>query len=93
MRCKTLRVKCPDTEFFLVRIFLHLDQRKLRIWTLFRKERKIEFSLREKCPNAELFLVRILPYSDFVSLRIQSECGKIRTRENSVFGNFSRSES
>ena len=27
-----------------------------------------------------------------VSLRIQSECGKIRTRKNSVFGNFSRSE-
>ena len=24
-----------------------------------------------------------------VSLRIQSECGKVRTRENSVFGNFS----
>ena len=26
-----------------------------------------------------------------VSLRIQSECGKIRTRKNSVFGQFSRS--
>ena len=26
-----------------------------------------------------------------VSLRIQSECGKIRTRNNSVFGHFSRS--
>ena len=26
-----------------------------------------------------------------VSLRIQSECGKIRTRNNSVFGSFSRS--
>ena len=29
----------------------------------------------------------------FVSLCIQSECGKIRTRNNSVFGHFSRSES
>ena len=28
-----------------------------------------------------------------VSLRIQSKCGKIRTRKNSVFGHFSRSES
>ena len=28
-----------------------------------------------------------------VSLRIQSECGKIRTRKNSVFGHFSRSDS
>ena len=27
----------------------------------------------------------------FVPLRIQSECGKIRTRKNSVFGDFSRS--
>ena len=28
-----------------------------------------------------------------VSLRIKSECGKIRTRKNSVFGHFSRSAS
>ena len=27
-----------------------------------------------------------------VSLRIQSECGKIRTRKNSVFGHFPRSD-
>ena len=27
--------KWPDTEFFLVRIFLYSDQKKLRIWTLF----------------------------------------------------------
>ena len=38
----TLREKCPNTEFFLVRIFPHsdwirenMDQKKLRIWTLF----------------------------------------------------------
>ena len=37
-------------------------------------------SLRKKCSNTELFLVRI-----------QSECGKIRTRKNSLFGRFSRS--
>ena len=34
----------------------------------------------KKCPNTELFLVRI-----------HSECGKIRTRKNSVFGHFSPS--
>ena len=35
--------KCPDTEFFLVHIFLHsvriqenTDPKKLRIWTLLR---------------------------------------------------------
>ena len=38
----TLREKCPNTEFFLVSIFLYLDwiqentdQKKLRIWILF----------------------------------------------------------
>ena len=34
-------------------------------------------TLREKCPNRELFLVRI-----------QSECGKRRTRNNSVLDTF-----
>ena len=48
----------------------------------------ILYSLREKCPNTEYFLVRIFPYSDW----IQSECRKIRTRKNSVFGHFSRSD-
>ena len=37
-------------------------------------------ALREKCSNTE----RI----EFI--RIQWECGKIRTRSNSVFGHFSR---
>ena len=41
-------------------------------------------ALRENCPNAELFLVRFFQ---------QSECGKIRTRNNSVFGHFSRTAS
>ena len=31
----TLSQKCPNTEFFLVRIFPYSDQKKLRIWTLF----------------------------------------------------------
>ena len=38
----TLREKCSNTDFFLVRIFLYsewiqenTDQKKLRIWTLF----------------------------------------------------------
>ena len=31
----SLREKCPNAEFFLVPIFPYLDQRKLRIWTLF----------------------------------------------------------
>ena len=31
----SLREKCPNTEFFLVRIRQNTDQKKLRIWTLF----------------------------------------------------------
>ena len=30
-----LCVKCPNTEFFLVLIFLYSDQKKFRFWTLF----------------------------------------------------------
>ena len=46
-------------------------------------------TLLEKCPNTELFLVRIFPHLE----RIRRDCryGKIRTRNNSVFGHFSRS--
>ena len=38
-------------------------------------------------------MVRIFPNSAYlsVSLRLQSECGKLRTRKNFVFGHFSRS--
>ena len=50
--------------------------------------------LRKKCSNTRsnspAFRLNTESYS--VSLRIQSECGKIRTRKNSVFGHFSRSE-
>ena len=31
----SLREKCLNTEFYLVRIFLYSDQKKLRIWTHF----------------------------------------------------------
>ena len=32
---RALREKCPNTEFFLVHIFLYSDQKILRIWILF----------------------------------------------------------
>ena len=53
--------------------------------------------LREKCPNTEFFSGPYFPAFGLnterygVSLCIQSECGKIRTRKNSVFGHFSGS--
>ena len=56
-----------------------------------------ENTLREKKSKYGLFLVRIFPHLDWiqrysVNLRIQPECRKIRTRKNSVFGHFSRSD-
>ena len=44
----------------------------------------VSFSLREKFPNTKFF------WSVF--LCIQTECWKIRTKKNSVFGHFSRSK-
>ena len=43
-------------------------------------------TMLEKSPNTELFPVRIFLYF----LRIHSEYRKIRIRNNSVFGHFSR---
>ena len=75
--------------------------RSLKWW----EQEKIEkmrrlsrLTLREKCPNTEFSLVRIFPHSDWIrrygiSLRIQSECGKLRTRKNSVFGHSPHSVS
>ena len=48
-------------------------------------------TLHENCPNTEFFLVRTFPHSDWISLHIQSECRKIRTTKNSVFGHISSS--
>ena len=46
---------------------------------------EVDLVLRGKCPNTELIV-------NAVNLHIQSECRKIRTRNNSVFGHFSRNE-
>ena len=70
----TLREKCPNTELFLVRIFLYLDwiwrftsvQIRSYFWSVF-------FCIYE------------------VNLCIQYKYRKILTRNNSVFGHFSRS--
>ena len=46
-------------------------------------------TLREKWPNTEFVFYCIRTGYGEV-LRILSECGKIRTRKNSIFGHFSR---
>ena len=54
LKTNALRERCPNTEFFLVRIFLYLfwmqentDQKKLRIWTLFTQWRKLRQKKRK----------------------------------------------
>ena len=64
------------------------------IWTY---ARYANDTLYEKCPNTEFFLVCIFPHSGWirrftVNLRIQPEYGKIRTRKNSISGQFSSSD-
>ena len=51
------------------------------------KSALVRLSLCEKCPNTDFFLVRISGLN--TKLNIQSECGKIQTKKNSVFGHFS----
>ena len=51
-------------------------------------------TLREKCPNTEFFwsvFSRIWNEYGEILRDTQSECGKIRTRKNYIFGHFSRS--
>ena len=51
-------------------------------------------SLREKCPNKEFFWsVFSCIRTEHEDLRIQSEYRKMRVRNHSLFGHFSRSES
>ena len=60
---------------------------------------RLRLSLREKFPNTEFFLVRIFRVFGLnteicgVNLRNESECRKMRTRKNSLFGHLSRSVS
>ena len=75
--------KCPNTEFFLVRIFPHSD------WI--RKDTPYIFVFS---PNARKYGPERAPYLDTfhaVSFRIQSECEKIQKRKNSIFERFSHS--
>ena len=73
----------------LFRFANYISQRKLKII--------IKASLREKCPNTDFFSGPYFPVFGLntkiygVNLRIQSEYRKIRTRKNSVFGDFSHS--
>ena len=68
----SLHERCPNTELFLVRIFLYSDW----IWIFTHWVKSVQ--------------IRSYFWSVFSCIR--TEYRKIRTRNNSVFGNFSRSD-
>ena len=70
-----------------IMIFFHLWCHLLSKYMIF----KLCSPLCEMCPNTEFPAFGLNTERYFVSVRIQSECGKIRSRKNSVFGHFSRS--
>ena len=86
--CWSLFFKCVATVFNLIKNrlpkFKYLEiQKILELFQTTSQESLFYteyFALCEKCPNTKLFLARI-----------HSECGKIWTRNNSVFEYFSRS--
>ena len=92
---KSLREKWPNTEFFLLRIFLYLDwiqentdQKK----SVFGHFSRVTLRIQSEYKKILTRKNSVLGHFSLVNLRIQSEYRKIRTRKNSVFGHFSRSE-
>ena len=65
---RTLREKCSNTEFFLVRIFPYFDrirgntdQKNLRIWTLFTQWEASSSSVLSGVIGSEAGQVRLIP--------------------------------
>ena len=87
LETETLREKCPNTEFLLVRTFPHSNtkRRDTEYLSVFSR------NAGKWGPEETSYLDTFYPVFSVFS-RIQSECGKIRTRKNSVFGHFSLSE-
>ena len=72
----TLREKCPNTEFFLVRLQKNTEQEKLRIWTLF-KQCYIYIALCLKIAAHLLFSGRAYENKVILSLNKKNEKWKI----------------
>ena len=85
---RTLSEKCPNTEFFLVRIFLYsnwiqeiTEQKKLRIWTFFMQWHKYS-------SNTEKFyfsFVKVIPIQTATSLLIKENGANFQF---CLFGNY-----
>ena len=88
------REMCPNTEVFLVSIFPHSDWMRrdtdpANIY-LFKVNNRNTFTPFSSVSIVDFEQVNVRWW---VSLRVQSECWKIRTRNNSLFWQFSRIES
>ena len=98
---RALCEKCRDTEFFLVRIFfacwIHGNPIVVHTHEVNPVDYAIAFTAWKMSKNGVIsglyfpaFGLNTDRYS--VSAHIQSECGKVRTRNYSVFWHFARSD-
>ena len=78
-------VEIPDTVFYRVH--------RIGVPYVDKTTRKSCKSHCVKSVQIRSFFCSVFSRIRTLSLRIQSECWKIRTRKNSVFGHFSRSDS
>ena len=94
---KSLREKCPNTEFFLVRIFLYSDwiqenrdQKKLRMWTLFTYGKCIIFRNNNKTchyltPDSYTpFIFNITKSASYLSAHVERKREKVRAIEYEI---------
>ena len=103
MTRKPLREKCPNTELFLVRIFLYSDwirREYLSIWVSLRIQSEYSKYGPEIAPYLDTFhaVVFLSFFYKFCLTKLEylsifsPNTGKYRPEKNSVFGYFSRSE-
>ena len=73
--------KCPNTEFFLVRIQVNTDQKKLPIWTLFTKWTLNAFikSLNEFDSTIKLTVDNSEKSTEFLDVTINIKNGVLKT--------------
>ena len=100
----TLREKCPNTDFFLVRIFLYsvrilenTDQRKLCIWTLFtqwyRLVRSVAFTRIPALPaQCDIFPIRLAKPNVDLKTHVSFNCGCLSSKKADADGRGRRKE-
>ena len=73
---------------FSIKIICQNHVKSIEQLNILKSHKYSKMSIQCVSPNKEFFLVRIFRHSDWIRGDTPSECGKIRTRKNSVFGHF-----